>query len=90
MEYKVNYKLINDSDSNDRDVLKLKCAINDDQKTIFEFTDELLRHENFQGLKISSTAHEFYKVIEKFLLQAIKSNDLKEIYYVRSDNYWQY
>ena len=92
MGYKINYNLISasESDSANRDVRKLKCIINGNKRTIFEFTWELLREEDFQGLRWESSADEFYRAIEKFLVHELDNNSLKDRYQIRANNFGQF
>lgn len=86
MRYEINYNLsVNKADSTE-----LKCIIDKNKRTIFEFTYELLHHENFQNLKEKSSADDFYKTIEKFLIRELDNNIPKDVYKIRTDNFWQY
>ena len=87
MRYKIHYNL---SENTDTDSRELKCIINENRRTIFEFTYELLHHENFQNLNEKSSADDFYKAIEKFLIRELDNNALKNIYKIRTNNFWQY
>jgi len=87
MKYEINYNLSVDAKT---DSTELKCIINKNKRTVFEFTHELLTQENFQNLKEKSSADDFYKAIEKFLFRELDNNILKDIYQIRTDNFWQY
>ena len=89
MKYKIDYNLISasESDSASRDVRKLKCIIDGNKRTIFEFTWELLRQEDFQGLRWESSVDEFYRVIEKFLIRELDGNNLKDRYQINTHNF---
>jgi len=87
MRYEINYNL---SVNKDTDSTELKCIMNKDKRIVFEFTYELLTQENFQNLDEKSSANDFYKAIEKFLIRELDNNSLKDIYQIRADNFWQY
>lgn len=86
MKYEINYNL----SMNKADSMELKCIIDKNRRTIFEFTYELLHDDNFQNLKEKSSADDFYKAIEKFLIRELDNNALKDIYQIRTDNFLQY
>lgn len=88
MKYKISYKLrekMNASDSKE-----LECVIDNNRRTIFEFTYELLTQENFKNLKENSSADEFYRAIEKFLISKLDSDNLQGSYKIQGDNFRQY
>lgn len=68
MGYKIDYKLIKDSDSFDRDIKKLKCVINDERETTFEFSDMVLRFADCLNLGDNPSAEDLYKNQEKINL----------------------
>jgi len=86
MKYKIDCNLsVNKVDSTE-----LKCIIDKNKKTIFEFTYELLHYENFQDLNEKSSKDDFYKTIKKFLIRELDNNSLKNIYKIGRNNFWQY
>ena len=87
----MKYEIKKDKSINkDTDSTELKCIIDKDKKTIFEFTYELLHEENFRNLKEESSTDDFYKAIEKFLIRELEDNRLKSIYQIRPNNFWRY
>lgn len=84
MKHKIDYYLISadESDSNERDVRKLKCIIDDKKIIIFEFTRNLLADKIISNLNEKSSAEDFYKAIEKFLNQKLDNNNLKDRYQI--------
>ena len=87
MKHQISYSL---SVNKDTDSTELKCIIDKNRRTIFEFTYELLHFDNFQNLKEKSSADDFYKAIENFLIREIDNNTLKDIYQIRANNFGQY
>ncbi len=87
MKYKIDYNLSVNTKTDSRE---LKCIIDENKRTIFDFTYELLNHEDFQNLNEKSSTDDFYKAIEKFLIHELDNNNLKDIYQIRADNFWQY
>ena len=87
MEYQIKYSIIDDSDSNDRDVIKLKCIIDGDRKTIFEFSEEVLRDTDCLNIEKDLSATNLYKTIEKFLIRELDSNRLQSRYLIRTNNF---
>lgn len=89
-KYKIEYKLINDSNSNDRCTQKLKCII-EDKKTIFEFTDEALRRrKDYLNLGDNLSTEVLYKTIESFLVGQYERNTLQDRYRINSNNFSEY
>lgn len=87
MQDKINYKL---SENGSSDSKILECIIGENKLTKFEFTYELLSQENFRNLTRDSSPYDFYKAIENFLFKEIKSNNLKDLYLIKSDNFINY
>ncbi|MEA3444582.1 MAG: hypothetical protein U9R19_07620 [Bacteroidota bacterium] len=87
MKHQISYSL---SVNKNTDSTELKCVIDKKRITIFEFMYELLHYENFQNLKENSSANDFYKAIEKFLNCGLNNDTLKNLYQIRTDNFWQY
>ncbi len=87
IKHEINY---NKSTNKDTDSTELKCIIDKNKETIFEFTYELLTQENFQNLREKSSADDFYKAIEKFLIRELDNNTLKDVYQIKTNNFWQY
>lgn len=86
MKHEINYNL----STNKADSIELKCIIDKKRRTIFEFTYELLHDDNFQNLRENSSADDFYKAIEKFLIRELDNNTSKDLYQIRTDNFVQY
>ena len=88
MSYKIDYKLIKDSDSFDRDIKKLQCIINNDERSvIFEFSDMVLRFTDCLNLGKNPSAQSLYKTIEKFLIRELDNNTLQDRYFIGTKNF---
>jgi hypothetical protein len=79
-----NISLKEDSSTDNKQLI---CIINDGRRVIFEFTWELLSEEDFQGLRRESSADEFYKAIEKFLIRELDNNSLQDRYQINTHNF---